>query len=152
MSKRLDLSVQYATRMPWVPERLQVRSWVRAVLDHPSHAVRGGRITVRFVDSEEGRSLNRDYRHKDYATNVLSFPYELDSAVAGDLVVAPAVCAKEAREQGKTEAAHMAHLIVHGTLHLLGFDHETDAAAEEMESIERQILANLGVADPYVHP
>ena len=150
MTRRLDLSVQYATRLPWVPERAQIRQWIRATLDSETHAgPRAGRITVRFADPEEGRGLNRTYRGKDYATNVLSFPYELDAVAVGDLVVAPAVCSKEAGEQGKTELAHMAHLIVHGTLHLLGFDHEGDAAADEMETIERRILATLGFPDPY---
>lgn len=150
MSRRLDLCVQYASEAQWVPDRPQIRQWIRAALDSEHHAgPRGGRITVRFVDTEEGRDLNRDYRQKDYATNVLSFPYETDPVVVGDLVVAPSVCAKEAGEQGKTEQAHMAHLIVHGTLHLLGLDHQTDAAADEMETIERQVLAALGLPDPY---
>lgn len=141
--RRLDLSVQYACRQPWVPERIAVRQWVRAAL--PA----AGQITVRFVDDDEGRQLNRDYRGKDYATNVLSFPYEAAPRVLGDLVVAPAVCCREAAEQGKAPTDHMAHLIVHGVLHLRGYDHENEAAAEAMEDAERAILASLGIADPY---
>jgi len=144
VSKRLNLSVQYVSRTPWVPERSDVRRWARAALDG------GGQITVRFVDDEEGRALNRDYRGKDYATNVLSFPYETDPVVLGDLVIAPAVCAREAAEQGKAVADHMAHLVVHGVLHLSGYDHESDAEAEAMEALEGEILAGLGIADPYL--
>lgn len=141
--KRLVLSVQYATQAPWVPERTQVRGWVRAALDG------GGQIAVRFVDETEGRELNRDYRGKDYATNVLSFPYDMEPLVVGDLAVCPAVAAREAEEQGKTREAHMAHLIVHGVLHLQGYDHENDDDAETMEAREREVLAGLGYADPY---
>jgi probable rRNA maturation factor len=144
VSRRLNLSVQYVTHQPWVPERSDIRRWVRAAL------VGGGQITVRFVDDAEGRCLNRDYRGKDYATNVLSFPYEQKPLVCGDLVIAPAVCASEAAAQGKTPADHMAHLIVHGVLHLCGYDHEDDVAAEVMEACERDIFAALGIADPYL--
>lgn len=144
VSRRLNLSVQYMTSAPWVPERAEVRRWARAALDG------GGQITVRFVDDEEGRQLNRDYRAKDYATNVLSFPYDVEPIVCGDLVIAPAVCCREAIAQGKTAADHMAHLIVHGMLHLSGYDHENDHDAEVMENREREILASLGIADPYL--
>ncbi|HET6720860.1 MAG TPA: rRNA maturation RNase YbeY [Rhodocyclaceae bacterium] len=144
VSRRLNLSVQYLSRTPWVPERAEVRRWARAAL------VGGGQITVRFVDDEEGRQLNRDYRGKDYATNVLSFPYDVEPVVCGDLVIAPAVCCREASAQGKAAADHMAHLIVHGVLHLSGYDHENDQDAEVMENREREILATLGIADPYL--
>ena len=140
---RLDLGVQYASRAPWVPERSQVRAWVRAAL------AGGGQITVRFVDDDEARALNRDYRGKDYATNVLSFAYEQSPRVVGDLVVAPAVAGRQAGEQGKSAEAHLAHLIVHGILHLQGFDHEDEASARCMEAREREVLAGLGYADPY---
>ena len=144
VSRRLNLSVQYLTRAPWVPERPEVRRWVRAALEG------GGQITVRFVDEGEGRQLNRDYRGKDYATNVLSFPYDTEPVIVGDLVIAPTVCADEAREQGKALVDHTAHLIVHGVLHLCGYDHQNDAEAQVMETREREILAGLGVADPYL--
>lgn len=140
---RLDLSVQYASRAPWVPERTQVRAWVRAAL------AGGGQITVRFVGDDEAQMLNRDYRGKDYATNVLSFPYDTEPRVVGDLVIAPAVAAREAALQNRAIEAHLAHLIVHGILHLQGYDHEDDDAAGHMENCEREVLARLGYADPY---
>ena len=147
-SKRLNLSVQYACNATGLPSRPQIRAWVRAALDVDGK--RGGQITIRFVDSEEGQSLNSDYRGKDYATNVLSFPYETKPVVAGDLVICPAVVEREAAEQRKTLEEHHAHLIVHGILHLQGYDHETgDEDAQQMEATERSILAQLGFADPY---
>ena len=147
-SKRLNLSVQYACNATGLPSRPQIRAWVRAALDVDGK--RGGQITIRFVDSEEGQSLNSDYRGKDYATNVLSFPYETEPVVAGDLVICPAVVEREAAEQRKTLEAHYAHLIVHGILHLQGYDHEIgDEDAQQMEATERSILAQLGFADPY---
>jgi probable rRNA maturation factor len=93
--------------------------------------------------------LNNDYRGKDYATNVLSFPYDTEPVVTGDLVICPAVVAREAAEQNKPLAAHYAHLTVHGMLHLQGRDHETDEDAQAMEDEEREILAALGYPDPY---
>ena len=147
-AKRLNLSVQYAGARAGLPERVQVRAWVRAALDLGS--ARGGQITVRFVDGEEGQSLNRDYRGKDYATNVLSFPYDVEPVVCGDLVICAPVVEREAGEQGKATEAHYAHLVVHGVLHLRGFDHETGKkAARLMEGHERTILALLGYPDPY---
>ncbi|MDP2822709.1 MAG: rRNA maturation RNase YbeY, partial [Sulfuritalea sp.] len=123
------------------------RRWVRAACTRPAE------VTVRFVGSEEGRNLNRDYRRKDYATNVLSFPYESGvhfNGVSGDLVLCLPVVEREAREQGKSLEAHFAHLIVHGMLHLQGYDHETGHDdAERMEAVEREILDALGYPDPY---
>lgn len=142
-SQRLNLSVQYACNRAGLPVRADFVRWARAAL------VGGGQVTIRLVEVEEGQSLNHEYRGKDYATNVLSFPYEVEQVTVGDLVVCPAVVAREAAEQGKTLAAHYAHLIVHGMLHLQGWDHEDDAEAEEMENEERLILAGLGFADPY---
>lgn len=105
---------------------------------------------MRFVGADEGRKLNRDYRDRDYATNVLSFPYESGSRLAGDLVLCLPVVEREAEEQGKPAEAHFAHLIVHGMLHLQGYDHETGADdAERMEAVEREILEALGYPDPY---
>jgi probable rRNA maturation factor len=147
-SKRLNLSVQYACNNPGLPLRPQIRSWVRAALDVDGR--RGGQITVRFVDADEGSALNRDYRSKDYATNVLSFPYGLEPVVYGDLVVCAEVVAHEASLQNKALDAHFAHLIVHGILHLQGYDHEeSEQEALRMEDRERGILATLGFADPY---
>ena len=142
-SKRLNLSVQYACHREGVPLRADFVRWARAALDG------GGEVTIRLVDPDEGQELNRDYRGKDYATNVLSFPYETEPVVMGDLVICPAVVAREATEQGKPLEAHYAHLTVHGMLHLQGWDHEDDADAEAMEAEETRILAGLGYSDPY---
>lgn len=147
--KRLNLSVQYACNKAQLPLRAQIRAWTRAALD--VDGVRGGQITVRFVDADEGLQLNRDYRGKDYATNVLSFPYAVEPLVCGDLVLCAPVVACEADAQGKTLEAHYAHLIVHGLLHLQGYDHETGhKEARLMEDRERAILAALGFTDPYL--
>ncbi|MFT4173545.1 MAG: rRNA maturation RNase YbeY [Rhodocyclaceae bacterium] len=141
--RRLNLSVQYALEDKDLPTRASVRAWIRAA--EPGAA----QVTVRFVDAEEGRGLNQTYRGKDYATNVLSFPYETDPILMGDLVLAWPVVVREAAEQGKTVDQHCAHLVVHGTLHLQGYDHEDDVEAEEMEAREREVLAQLGYPDPY---
>jgi len=142
-SNRLNLSVQYACNREGLPLRADFVRWARAAL------VGGGQITIRLVDADEGQSLNNEYRGKDYATNVLSFPYDTEPVVMGDLVICPAVVAKEAAEQNKPLAAHYAHLTVHGMLHLQGWDHENDEEAQEMEDEEREILAALGYPDPY---
>ena len=147
-TRRLNLSVQYACNQTGLPSRPQIRSWVRAALDVDE--TRGGQVTLRFVEPEEGQSLNHDYRGKEYATNVLSFPYEIEPVIAGDLVICAAVVEREAAERGKTLEAHYAHLVVHGILHLQGYDHETgEDDALIMEGKERTILAQLGFADPY---
>ena len=145
LPRRLDLSVQYACNREGVPSRADFRRWLRAA--EPGAA----RITVRLVDEAEGRELNRDYRGKDYATNVLSFVYDLpeEAGLMGDLVLCAPVVAREAAEQGKPLAAHYAHLIVHGMLHLQGYDHEDEAQAAEMEALERDVLGRLGFPDPY---
>jgi len=111
-------------------------------------------LTIRLVDEAEGRELNHTWRQKDYATNVLSFPADvpdelLDIPLLGDLVICVPVVAREAAEQGKPLEAHWAHLVIHGCLHLLGYDHIDDAEADEMETLERQLLAELGHPDPY---
>lgn len=139
---KLSLAVQYAVEAAGLPTRAQVRKWAKAALASDAE------ITVRFVGEEEGRSLNRDYRGKDYATNVLSFIYS-STPVQGDLVICAPVVAREAHEQGKTIEAHYAHLIVHGALHLQGFDHEVDAEAQVMEARETEIVIKLGYPDPY---
>jgi probable rRNA maturation factor len=145
----LSLSVQFACKDPALPSRPQVRRWVRAALN--TSGDRPAEVAVRFVDAAEGQTLNRDYRHKDYATNVLSFVYESAPKVSGDLVICLPVVLREAVEQGKSAEAHFAHLIAHGMLHLLGYDHETGAKdAARMEAREREILADLGYPDPYI--
>ncbi|MCX7165866.1 MAG: rRNA maturation RNase YbeY [Rhodocyclales bacterium] len=140
----LCLSVQYPIGKDGAPTRPQVRRWVRAACAKPAE------VTVRFVDAKEGRQLNRDYRGKDYATNVLSFPYESGEPVQGDLVLCLPVVEREAQEQGKAREAHYAHMVVHGMLHLQGYDHETGRKdAERMEAKEKEILQALGYPDPY---
>jgi probable rRNA maturation factor len=147
-NKRLNLSVQYACNEAGLPSRPDIRRWARAALDVDGK--RGGQITVRFVDTGEASALNSDYRSKDYATNVLSFPYEIEPVVCGDLVICAEVVASEAAEQGRPLAAHYAHLIVHGMLHLQDYDHErSEEEALLMESRERKVLAALGYPDPY---
>ena len=124
--------------------RHRVARWIR-------HALQAdGEITVRIVDAEEGQALNRDYRHKDYATNVLTFDYTQEPAVCADLVLCAPVVAREAQENGKTLEAHYAHLLVHGALHAQGWDHETsEEDAQAMEARESLVLMRLGFADPY---
>ena len=143
-SKRLNLSVQYACNKAGLPVRADFVRWARAALTG------GGEITIRLVESDEGQALNQEYRGKDYATNVLSFPYDSEPLVVGDLVICPAVVAREAAEQDKPLAAHYAHLVVHGMLHLQCWDHENDDDAQLMEDEERKILAALGYPDPYL--
>jgi probable rRNA maturation factor len=142
----LSLSVQFACKDDALPSRQKIRRWVTKSLEGDS-----AEVTVRFVDAEEGQALNREYRHKDYATNVLSFPYVSNPEMAGDLVLCLPVVLKEAAEQKKPAEAHFAHLIVHGMLHLQGYDHETgESDAEIMEAREREILSALGYPDPYL--
>lgn len=139
----LHLAVQYAVAGDDLPDRAQVRRWVRAAQEMPMT------VTVRFVDAVEGRRLNRVFRGKDYATNVLSFVYE-DALVSGDLVICLPVVRREAQEQGKPVLAHLAHMVVHGMLHLQGYDHETNERdALRMEAREREILARFRIPDPY---
>ena len=146
---QLTLSLQFA-RFDGVAEhraalgRSQVTRWIRHALADDAE------ITVRIVDAEEGRALNRDYRKKDYATNVLTFDYAQAPVVVADLVLCAPVVEREAREQGKSLQAHYAHLLVHGTLHAQGWDHETsEQDAREMEAYETDILRELGFDDPY---
>lgn len=153
---RLDVSVGYALPRTGLPAAVSFRRWVAAALDG---RIREADLAIRLVDSKEGRALNRHYRGKDYATNVLSFPADVAEGVKmpkgvkmpllGDLVICAPVVAKEARDQGKPLNAHYAHLTVHGALHLLGWDHEDECDAECMEKLEREILAGLGIDDPY---
>ena len=124
--------------------RHRVVRWIRAALESDAE------ITVRIVDADEGQQLNREFRGKDYATNVLTFDYAQAPVVMADLVLCAPVVAREAKEQRKTLAAHYAHLLVHGTLHAQGWDHETgEEDAEAMEAREIEILAGLGIRDPH---
>jgi probable rRNA maturation factor len=142
-NKRLNLSVQYACNRAGLPLRADFVRWARAAL------VGGGEITIRLVETDEGHALNKEYRGKDYATNVLSFPYDTEPVISGDLVICPSVVAREATEQNKPLLAHYAHLVVHGMLHLQGWDHENDDDALAMEKEETEILAALDYPDPY---
>ncbi len=142
----LQLSLQFAdARHRAQLPRHRVARWVRAALQAP------GEITVRIVDADEGRALNRDYRGKDYATNVLTFDYEHDPVVVADLVICAPVVEAEASEQGLSLEAHYAHLLVHGTLHAQGYEHDgvPEAEAAAMEARESVVVAGLGYADPY---
>ncbi|NHZ80081.1 rRNA maturation RNase YbeY [Massilia sp. CCM 8695] len=147
---KLSLSVQYPdARLQESITRPKVRRWVQAALFAPAE------LTIRFVGAEEGRILNRDYRAKDYATNVLTFAYNEGEDIAedeptrADIILCTDVLEKEALEQKKTVEEHSAHLIVHGVLHAQGYDHDDDEEAAEMEQLERDILAALGYPDPY---
>jgi probable rRNA maturation factor len=147
---KLTLAVQFPAAQAFpghktLLPRATLARWIKASLFADAE------LTVRFVDAEEGRLLNRTYRQKDYATNVLTFAYaeSEDDPVTGDLILCCPVVEKEATEQGKPLEAHYAHLLVHGTLHAQGYDHEDEAQAEEMEEIETDILQKLGFPDPY---
>jgi len=144
--------VGYAVPRAGIPSPASFRRWVEAALRGAKRR-RATELSIRIVDAAEGRALNRDYRGKDYATNVLSFPAELPPGLKlpliGDLAICAPVVAREAAEQGKRPRDHWAHLTVHGVLHLLGHDHIEDAEAEAMEALETRILAGLGIADPY---
>lgn len=152
----LQVAVSYALPRVGLPAAVSFRKWVAAAL---KGRIREADLAIRLVDAKEGRALNRHYRGKDHATNVLSFPGQLDQTIKlprgvtmpllGDLVICAPVVAREARDQDKALAAHYAHLTVHGTLHLLGWDHADDKEAEAMEQLERQILSELGIDDPY---
>jgi len=142
---KFSLTVQYALRDETLPARSQVRRWTRAAAPAGESAV----VTVRFVDSEEGRALNRNFRGQNHATNVLSFPYQPSPQIRGDIVVCVPVVLDEARTQEKKPAAHFAHLMVHGMLHLRGYDHETETEAKKMEALEIAILHRLGFPNPY---
>jgi probable rRNA maturation factor len=149
-SHKLNLSVQYPdARLEPTITRAMLKKWVQAALLGPAE------LNIRFVDAEEGRALNRDYRAKDYATNVLTFAYnegaeiDEDEPTEADIILCTDVLVREAQEQEKTVEEHAAHLVVHGVLHAQGFDHETDEEAEEMEQLERDILEALGYPDPY---
>jgi len=148
MSSNPSINVQRRINVAGIPAASSLRAWAMAALEGATP----GEITIRVVGEEESAALNGKFRHKPYATNVLSFPYEaegVDEPVLGDLVICAPVVAREAGEQGKEPQAHWAHMVVHGVLHLLGHDHIQEEEAERMEMKERQILARLGFPDPY---
>ena len=149
MTETDNIDLQIASNETDLPTSDQVATWVSAARIEHGDAT----IVVRIVDEPESRQLNRDYRGKDKPTNVLSFPFEPPPGIPeehlGDLVICAPVVFREAREQQKQPEAHWAHMVVHGVLHLQGFDHQNSGEAEAMESLERQILAGLGYSDPY---
>ncbi len=146
-----NLDLQMASTAANIPTLNEFQAWLALAIPQQQ---RDWDITLRVVDEAESQTLNRDYRDKDYPTNVLSFPAdvpeELNIPLLGDLVICAPVVAREAAEQGKPLKAHWAHLCIHGALHLLGYDHETDADAQIMEALETQLIMGLGFADPYL--
>ncbi|WP_390594978.1 rRNA maturation RNase YbeY [Simiduia litorea] len=149
-STPITVDVENASSAPNIPSQAQFERWVSAAVgDHQAEA----EVSLMIADEAQGRSLNHEYRGKDYATNVLSFPAdlppELELPLLGDLVICAPVVAREAVEQHKALEAHWAHMVVHGTLHLLGYDHIDDGEAEAMEALETQIITELGYSAPY---
>ncbi|MBY0577111.1 MAG: rRNA maturation RNase YbeY [Gallionellaceae bacterium] len=140
---KLSLAVQYASTAQDLPTRAQLRRWVKAALQ------RDLCMTLRIVDEAEGRELNRNYRGKDYATNVLTFVYDEPEQLASDVVICAPVVKKEAAAQHKDLYAHYAHLAIHATLHLQGYEHENDADAAEMEALETALMLKLRFPNPY---
>ncbi len=158
-SQTLELGISFATTRAGIPAKASFQKWTQAAFDalKPTNFAANVGMSLRFVDLDEGRALNLQYRGRDYATNVLSFPSELPVGMPknfkldwlGDLIVCAPVIAREAIEQYKALRDHHAHMCVHGVLHLLGLDHLQAAQAKHMESLEVRILAGFGVADPY---
>ena len=141
---KLRLNAQFASISPLLPSAIQLRKWAKVALRVDTE------VTIRLVDEDEARELNSTYRGKDYATNVLTFPLTETPHLLGDIVICAPVVEAEAKAQNKSLEAHYAHLTVHGILHLHGYDHEIEAQAALMESLEVQILAKLGYANPYL--
>jgi probable rRNA maturation factor len=150
MSATIDLVNASGER--GLPLRRQFRKWAEAALSGAGLADQHNTLSIRIVNAEEAASLNSQYRHKDYATNVLSFPVPAELRAAGqlgDLALCASVVKQEATAQHKAPLDHWAHLVVHGVLHLLGYDHEHNNDASKMEALEVRILAGLGIKDPY---
>jgi probable rRNA maturation factor len=156
----LDLEVQYAVHSEELPSEQQFLAWAQVAVSKVLDDVKPASLTIRVVSAEESQQLNHQYRGKERPTNVLSFPFELPAGlpqelqpeehILGDLAVCAEVVAKEAKEQSKTLHNHWAHMVVHGCLHLLGYDHIKDNEAEVMETLEAEILSGLGISNPYV--
>ncbi len=140
----LNISIQFASSHPHLPNKSQFRKWAKAAIRVDTE------VTIRIVDAQEALELNSTYRGKDYATNVLTFPLTESPHLMGDIIICAPVVEAEAKAQNKPLEVHYAHLTVHGMLHLHGYDHETEAQAELMESLEISILAKLGYANPYL--
>jgi len=144
MNNKMSLAVQYVSQADSLPTRAQWRRWIKAAFECDVI------MTLRIVDEEEGRELNKAYRGRDYATNVLTFVYDDTDPLSGDVVICAPVVAREAAEQGKDLLTHYAHLAIHAALHLQGFDHESDEEAEEMEALETALMLKLRYPDPYL--
>jgi probable rRNA maturation factor len=146
----LEVDVQIASDEDDLPGQPELRTWARAALGDDRQ---DSELTIRIVDEKESALLNSRYRRKDGATNVLSFPYDsppgIDMPLLGDIVICAPVVRREAKEQSKIERSHWAHMVVHGSLHLLGFDHEQEEEARKMEAMETRILSDLGFDNPY---
>ena len=140
---KLSLAVQYASDAQSVPTRAQFRRWIKAALQQDVQ------MTLRIVDEAEGRELNKTYRGKDYATNVLTFVYDDVDQLSGDVVICAPVVEKEAAAQHKDLLSHYAHLAIHAALHLQGYDHENETDAAEMEAMETALMIKLRYSDPY---
>jgi len=151
---KLHLDLQNPNNFDDVPSQTQFEKWVTCALQHIKCSIQEPELTIRIVDADESSQLNCAYRNKNKPTNVLSFPFEVPEQIEcdllGDLVICQPVMQKEAIAQNKLELDHWAHLVVHGTLHLLGFDHVSDSEAEEMESLEVEILEQLNIQNPYL--
>lgn len=149
-SPGLELEVQYACASSDVPDETMLRDWALAALNDD---ITGVELVIRIVDEAESRALNRQYRGKDRPTNVLSFPFEappgVDCSHLGDLVICAPVVQQEAQEQRKQPDHHWAHMVVHGVLHLRGYDHIDEQQADAMEALEKRILAGFAIPDPY---
>ena len=141
---KLSITIQNASNQSNLPTQAQFRKWAKATIRVDTE------VTIRIVDEVEGRELNKMYRAKDYATNVLTFPLTEEPYLMGDIIICAPVVAAEALAQNKPLEAHYAHLTVHGVLHLHGYDHEIEAQAELMEGLETAIVSKLGYADPYL--
>lgn len=149
----LETIVQDASTMAYKPDQQKVQQWAQSA--HSATDLHGqeNQVLVRFVDEEEGAFLNKTYRYKDYATNVLSFPFQMSKEVGidllGDVIICAPVVQREADEQNKSLEAHWSHMVVHGVLHLCGYRHDDDTSATRMESLEIEILAGFGYPNPY---
>ena len=152
----ISVDLQIACQVDSVPQEAEVQAWLEQALQtgNPNASKRCD-VSVRIVDEDESRQLNKQYRQQNRATNVLAFPAEVvgvpkdEAELLGDLVICGPLVEQEAEEQGKSPASHWGHLLIHGMLHLLGYDHETESQAAEMETMERKILADRGFEDPY---
>lgn len=153
MTTQLDLQIACDNKN--LPKEIEFQQWLDSVLLDKTINTQEKQfeVTIRIVDENESQTLNHQYRHKNKPTNVLSFPFEVPEGIElnllGDLVICAHIVEREAQEQGKSLNEHWAHMVIHGCLHLLGFDHISDSEAEEMEAIEIKILANVGISDPY---